>query len=295
MIENPCKPSPCGPYSNCRAQNNHAVCSCLANYIGAPPNCRAECMSSSECPQDKACYNERCKDPCPGTCGQNANCRVINHNPICTCLSGFTGDPFVQCVYEESKKIWRSSTIYIDAVYPFLEPLPRYPYIILLFYILLSVIFVSTIHIFLYLFLFFFYVFVFALFCISYVYLSLVYDACKYLLQMAGFSNDYLRKIFGNNNVLHRVHIYETIQNLLQGYPLILAYRLLAVPTRIVVHHRIPMSNQFAPVYPIILAEHHSVVQNAPRVQNVDRITPALINVVRILVRARVVHLPHAL
>lgn len=103
--QNPCVPTPCGLYSNCRAQNGHAVCSCVANYIGAPPNCRPECMSSSDCSQDKSCINERCKDPCPGTCGNNALCRTVNHNPICSCMTGFTGDPFVRCIYEESKII----------------------------------------------------------------------------------------------------------------------------------------------------------------------------------------------
>lgn len=102
--ENPCQPSPCGLYSNCRALNGHAVCSCIPNYVGAPPNCRPECMSSSECSQDKSCINERCKDPCPGTCGNNALCRVVNHNPICSCSPGYSGDPFVRCLLEESKK-----------------------------------------------------------------------------------------------------------------------------------------------------------------------------------------------
>lgn len=36
-------------------------------------------------------------------CGLNAHCQIVNHNPICSCLSGFTGDPFVRCFIEESK------------------------------------------------------------------------------------------------------------------------------------------------------------------------------------------------
>lgn len=94
---NPCIPSPCGPYSQCREINLQAVCSCLENYIGSPPHCHPECVVSSECPLDKACVNQKCVDPCPGVCGQNARCNVRNHSPICTCSSGFTGDPFVQC------------------------------------------------------------------------------------------------------------------------------------------------------------------------------------------------------
>lgn len=97
---NPCSPSPCGPNSQCREVNNHAVCSCQVGYIGTPPMCRPECVVSSECTQDKACINQKCNDPCPGTCGINARCQVVNHNPICSCTSGYTGDPFIRCSKE---------------------------------------------------------------------------------------------------------------------------------------------------------------------------------------------------
>lgn len=100
---NPCVPSPCGQYSQCREINGHAVCSCLTRYIGSPPNCRPECVVSSECDQNMACQNEKCIDPCPGTCGVNARCTVINHNPICSCSPGFTGDPFNRCIKQECK------------------------------------------------------------------------------------------------------------------------------------------------------------------------------------------------
>ncbi|CAH1100710.1 unnamed protein product [Psylliodes chrysocephalus] len=96
---NPCQPSPCGPNSQCREINEQAVCSCLPNYIGSPPGCRPECTVSTECPHDKACINQKCGDPCPGTCGLNANCQVIKHSPICSCQSGHTGDPFTRCYH----------------------------------------------------------------------------------------------------------------------------------------------------------------------------------------------------
>ncbi|CAH2015289.1 unnamed protein product [Acanthoscelides obtectus] len=94
---NPCSPSPCGPNSQCREINAQAVCSCLQGYIGSPPTCRPECVSSSECPLNQACLNQKCVDPCPGTCGINARCQVVNHNPICSCPERFTGDPFISC------------------------------------------------------------------------------------------------------------------------------------------------------------------------------------------------------
>lgn len=95
--EYPCNPSPCGPNSNCREHNSQAVCTCQPNYIGSPPQCRPECVVSSECPTEKACINNRCADPCPHTCGIGSVCHTNNHNPICACPSGYTGDPFTQC------------------------------------------------------------------------------------------------------------------------------------------------------------------------------------------------------
>lgn len=94
----PCQPSPCGPYSSCKAVGERPTCSCQIGYLGAPPNCRPECAVSSECGQHLACINQKCKDPCPGTCGYNARCQVINHNPICSCENDYVGNPFEQCL-----------------------------------------------------------------------------------------------------------------------------------------------------------------------------------------------------
>lgn len=96
-IRDPCSPSPCGPNSQCRVVNGQSVCSCFAEYIGSPPSCRPECTSSSDCSRDRACVNRKCANPCPNPCGKNTECAVINHNPICSCKNGFTGDPFTMC------------------------------------------------------------------------------------------------------------------------------------------------------------------------------------------------------
>lgn len=93
----PCVPSPCGANSICRAIGTTPSCSCQPNYMGSPPNCRPECTINQECTSIKACMRERCMDPCPGSCGFNAECVVINHTPVCTCREGFTGDPFSEC------------------------------------------------------------------------------------------------------------------------------------------------------------------------------------------------------
>lgn len=42
----------------------------------------------------------KCKDPCPESCGDNAECKVVNHAVTCSCKIGYTGNPFVQCVLE---------------------------------------------------------------------------------------------------------------------------------------------------------------------------------------------------
>lgn len=95
--KNPCQPNPCGPNSQCRQVNLNAVCSCLIGYIGSPPLCRPECTGNQDCPSNQACLNQKCKDPCPGSCGINADCRVVNHNPICTCKLQHEGNPFTSC------------------------------------------------------------------------------------------------------------------------------------------------------------------------------------------------------
>jgi hypothetical protein len=95
----PCVPNPCGPNSNQPRQlGDRCICSCLADMLGSPPNCRPECVINSDCPSDLACTSRKCQDPCPGLCGVNAYCRVRNHIPICVCNQGFNGDPFTQCV-----------------------------------------------------------------------------------------------------------------------------------------------------------------------------------------------------
>lgn len=41
--------------------------------------------------------NQKCVDPCPGSCGLNTECAVINHTPSCRCALHYTGDPFQGC------------------------------------------------------------------------------------------------------------------------------------------------------------------------------------------------------
>ncbi|EFX65776.1 hypothetical protein DAPPUDRAFT_65219, partial [Daphnia pulex] len=93
-----CDPNPCGTNAQCKSQNGAINCVCPANYVGDPySSCRPECVLNTDCPRDKNCVNSRCVDPCPGTCGINAICRVTNHIPVCSCKESHTGDPYGSC------------------------------------------------------------------------------------------------------------------------------------------------------------------------------------------------------
>lgn len=106
--ENPCVPSPCGPYSQCKVSGESPSCSCLPEYVGVPPFCKPECIGNSECASHLACINQKCKDPCPETCATNAECRVISHTPQCFCSIGYTGDPFTSCTPAPPQCEWFS-------------------------------------------------------------------------------------------------------------------------------------------------------------------------------------------
>lgn len=94
----PCNPSPCGANAICKSRNGAGSCVCLPEYYGDPyTGCRPECVTNSDCDRSKACLNNKCRDPCPGTCGLNAECRVVNHSPSCFCLPGYAGNPITAC------------------------------------------------------------------------------------------------------------------------------------------------------------------------------------------------------
>ena len=82
----------------CKERNGAGSCTCLPEYTGDPyTGCRPECVMNTDCPRDRACVNNKCVDPCPGTCGLNAECRVVNHAPTCSCLPGYSGNALQAC------------------------------------------------------------------------------------------------------------------------------------------------------------------------------------------------------
>ena len=112
---NPCQPSPCGPYSRCKALSDKAMCSCEPGYRGSPPSCRPECIVNDECSRQLACSKQKCINPCDGACGLNADCFVRNHLPVCKCPVGYEGDPFRQCNKKPEIII---NTEVVDPCYP---------------------------------------------------------------------------------------------------------------------------------------------------------------------------------
>lgn len=94
IAEGPCYNVQCGSNAECIG----GQCQCFPEYHGDPYfNCRPECIYSDDCDKSKTCVEKKCIDPCVGTCGQNALCQVINHIPMCSCVSGFTGNAFIAC------------------------------------------------------------------------------------------------------------------------------------------------------------------------------------------------------
>lgn len=97
----PCYPSPCGPNAVCEKVGNTAICKCLPGLQGIPTSvagCHPECVLSSDCSGDKACIQNKCRDPCSqNVCGSKALCKTINHSPLCSCPSPLIGNPFEEC------------------------------------------------------------------------------------------------------------------------------------------------------------------------------------------------------
>ena len=112
----PCIPSPCGSNAVCREQNGAGSCVCLPDYVGNPyEGCRPECVLNTDCSSNRACIRNKCQDPCPGTCGQNADCQVVNHLPSCTCRPGYTGDPFRFCNILPPERKMKNYSVYFKA------------------------------------------------------------------------------------------------------------------------------------------------------------------------------------
>lgn len=95
----PCAPNPCDPNASCDTYGNQFVVCETCNGPDSINNhaCRPQCILNSDCGFDTSCINNRCVDPCPGSCGVNAECTVYYHDPICRCADGLVGNPYEHC------------------------------------------------------------------------------------------------------------------------------------------------------------------------------------------------------
>ena len=95
-----CSPGSCGPGALASPSQGVCKCTCSPGLQGDPYHhgCKPECIINTDCTRDLACSNNKCVNPCPGTCGQHATCSVINHIPTCVCKQGFVGNAFEECV-----------------------------------------------------------------------------------------------------------------------------------------------------------------------------------------------------
>ena len=69
--------------------------------VGLPiePTLSVGCLINDECPLYAACRNRQCINPCAedNPCAPTAICKVINHEPECTCPDGYIGSPLTDC------------------------------------------------------------------------------------------------------------------------------------------------------------------------------------------------------
>lgn len=122
---NPCATdNPCSSTAECTVNSHRAVCKCPPGFTGDPySRCvpskldtlvrlrtrnkisfailvqRGECQYDRDCPDNRACIENQCLDPCilDDPCGKNAQCQTTSHRPVCRCPSGWAGDPHTEC------------------------------------------------------------------------------------------------------------------------------------------------------------------------------------------------------
>lgn len=102
--KNPCEPSPCGPNSECVAEDKEIGphCKCKPKFYDFPPECRPGCDTHDDCGSDEFCNRRKniCVKICdPLSCGENSKCRPDKRKlkAYCSCLDGFTPERGLGC------------------------------------------------------------------------------------------------------------------------------------------------------------------------------------------------------
>lgn len=101
-----CEPNPCGPNAQCIIQENgEPICYCpfgMGGDANSINGCHGyQCHSDDDCSSNEACLGFRCRDPCPGSCGIGASCKIEQHHPVCYCDAGLVGDPLARCFIDD--------------------------------------------------------------------------------------------------------------------------------------------------------------------------------------------------
>ena len=102
---NPCAvDNPCAPTAECTVDNHRAQCKCPPGFTGDPysqcvPIFDGECKVDPDCPDNRACIEHQCLDPCIeyDPCGKAALCETTSHRATCRCPTGWAGDPHTEC------------------------------------------------------------------------------------------------------------------------------------------------------------------------------------------------------
>lgn len=78
------------------------ICKCPEGFIqDEEGSCKSaqlpppSCSTDQDCSAQESCTNRICRNPC--NCGENAECFIRDHRPVCSCRDGFEGNPYRRC------------------------------------------------------------------------------------------------------------------------------------------------------------------------------------------------------
>lgn len=89
------------------------MCLCPDGFQGdANTQCLPyECKKDEDCEANKKCSTDRvCRNPCleQGACGINAQCRVVNRKPLCTCPPKHIGNAQIECKLGSNEECFKN-------------------------------------------------------------------------------------------------------------------------------------------------------------------------------------------
>lgn len=96
------KDSQCSCGEKCMNNECRSECSsrsiCPERQICSKGACIPGCNKDKDCGDHMLCSSKLCQDACDAnSCGKKAVCLASRHRAACSCPSGFSGDPLVEC------------------------------------------------------------------------------------------------------------------------------------------------------------------------------------------------------